>query len=180
MDPGSASGDEDGSDHRADIDAALHAALEQRRRGQHDAARSALVVLAARAPAHAAVQYQAACVHDALGLEAQAVPYYERALALDPTPVDARGAYLGLGSTLRVLGRYAEAEAVLRAGLVRFAGAAELRTFLAMTLYNRGRAHEAMRLALGAIADTSADADVQALARAIRFYAEDLDRRWDA
>lgn len=162
-------------------------ALEQvralRAAGEQKKAREVLVALALRYPDHAVVHYEAACVHDALGFEAQAVPYYLRALALGLSDDPARSAWLGLGSTYRTLGRYADAEHTLREGLARFPGAAEMRTFLAMTLYNLGRHHEAMQLALGVIADTSAytvGSDLRAYERAIRFYAEDLDRRWDA
>ena len=151
-----------------------------RRSGAHEAAHGALIELASRTPDHAIVLYEAACVHDFLGLEAQAVPYYVRALALGLPDETARNAMLGLGSTLRTLGRYEDAERTLREGLTRLPNAHELRTFLAMALYNLGRHHEAMQLLLGVIADTSADPNVRALERAIRFYAEDLDRRWDA
>ena len=159
-------------------------ALEQVRAlrvaGEHESARDRLVELASRHPDHAVVLYEAACVHDALGDEAQAVPYYLRALALGLPDALARSAWLGLGSTYRTLGRYADAERTLRDGLARFPDAAELRTFLAMTLYNLGRHHEAMALALGVIADTTADTELRGYQRAIRFYAQDLDRRWDA
>jgi tetratricopeptide (TPR) repeat protein len=158
---------------------ALDQARAQRAAGEHEAARVALVELASRHPHLAIVLYEAACVHDALGFEAQAVPYYLSALALGLPDRQERSAWLGLGSTYRTLGRYDESERTLREGLARFAGAAEMRTFLAMTLYNLGRHHEAMQLLLGVIADTSADRDLRAYERAIRFYAEDLDRRWN-
>ena len=109
---------------------------------------------------------------------AQAVPFYEAALALGLPPQSLRGAYLGLGSTYRTLGRYEQAEATLREGLAHFADAAELRTFLAMTLHNRGQSRQAVELLLGVVADTSADAHVAAYREAIRFYAQDVERTW--
>jgi tetratricopeptide (TPR) repeat protein len=151
---------------------------EARRSGDLEGARRLALALVAEHPGHAELQYEAACVHDQLGLEADAVPFYEAALALGLPGEHLRGAYLGLGSTLRTLGRYEQAEATLRAGLARFADAAELRTFLAMTLHNRGQSRQAVEMLLGVVADTSADAHVAAYREAIRFYAQDVERRW--
>ena len=47
---------------------------------------------------------------------------------------DRLGAYVGLGSTYRVLGRYADAEKTLRQGLHEFPGNASLTAFLALGL----------------------------------------------
>jgi tetratricopeptide (TPR) repeat protein len=151
---------------------------EARSSGDLEAARALALALVAGHPGDAQLQYEAACVHDQLGLEAEAVPFYEAALALGLSPESLRGAYLGLGSTLRTLGRYEQAEATLRAGLARFADAAEIRTFLAMTLHNRGQSRQAVEMLLGVVADTSADAHVAAYRRAIRFYAQDVERTW--
>lgn len=151
-----------------------------RRAGDHELARDALAALAAARPDDPLAQYEAACVHDFLGQESAAVPYYERAIDAGLAGDALRGAYLGLGSTLRALGRYREAAETLERGLGAFPGAAELRAFLAMARYNLGQHHAAMALLLTALADTSADPHIQGYQRAIRFYAEDLDRTWDA
>ncbi|MER7726741.1 tetratricopeptide repeat protein [Streptomyces sp. NPDC096323] len=135
-----------------------------------------LLSLAAGRPGHAGIAYQTAWAHDSLGLEAQAVPFYER--ALDGTGLaaeDRHGAFLGLGSTLRVLGRYEEARAVLDSGLAEFTEDAALRTFLAMTLYNLGEAREAVGTLLKVTAATAADPRVRAYGRAIEHYADRLD-----
>ena len=96
----------------------LEAARTLRKEGRHAEARAALVALAKAHPDAAVVQYEAACVHDYLGDEAAAVPYYVAAIAAGLPDEELRGAYLGLGSTYRTLGRYADAEAVLVEGLV--------------------------------------------------------------
>jgi hypothetical protein len=51
-----------------------------RRAGKHEEACSLAVSLAAASPEDAELQYEAACVHDYLGREAQAVPFYLAAL----------------------------------------------------------------------------------------------------
>ena len=107
-----------------------------------------------------------------------AVLYYERAIALGLETDDLRGAYLGLGSTLRALGEYEKAEATLLAGVEHFPLSGALRVFLAMALYNRAHYHEAMELLLGELTRPRPDPEIAAYRRAIALYAEDLDRRW--
>src|SRR5687767_14524598 len=110
--------------------------LSLRRAGKHEEVCSLAVLLVTQFPADVELQYQAACVHDFLGREAQAVPFYLAAMSGELSVEHLRSAYLGLGSTYRALGEYAEAERTLREGLARFPDAAELKAFFAMALHN--------------------------------------------
>ena len=151
---------------------------ELRRTGKHEEACALAVDLAARRPADSAVQYETACVHDFLGREGKAVQYYVAAIS-GYLPLDElRGAYLGLGSTYRVLGRFAESEQTLLAGLTHFPAAPELETFLAMTLHNLGRSKEAVQMLLRLLASSSSDSNIQEYKKAIAFYATDIDKTW--
>jgi tetratricopeptide (TPR) repeat protein len=149
-----------------------------RRQGQHEAALRLAVELARQEPRNAPLQYEAARVHDFLGFEEAAVPFYTAAIAAGLSGEELRRAYLGLGSTYRVLGRYPEALATLEEGLRRFPDAVELKVFKAMVLYNVGRSKEAVAGLLTVIAETSNDESVQSYRTPILLYAEDLDRRW--
>lgn len=160
-------------------DARLAEAVALRASGgdaERSRARELLVGLAASWPDDAEVAYQTAWAHDVLGLEAEAVPFYERALAGEGLSTeDRRGAHLGYASTLRTLGRYQEAVAAFRRGLAEFPGDNALRTFSAMALYNVGEHHEAVRTLLETLAVTTSDADIQRYRPAIEHYARDLD-----
>jgi GNAT superfamily N-acetyltransferase len=160
----------------AEAAARLAGAVRRREAGEAETARQALLALSAEFPGDAPVAYQTAWVHDVLGLEAEAVPFYERALTLPGLPEDdRRGALLGLGSTCRVLGRHADAVRTLRQGVEEFPQDGALRAFLAMALYNTGGHHEAMTLLLRLLTATSGDPGVRAYRRAIDHYAGDLD-----
>ncbi|MFG2644990.1 tetratricopeptide repeat protein [Streptomyces sp. NPDC048370] len=160
-------------------DGLLAAAVALREQGRQEEARDRLVELAARRPDDAEVAYQTAWAHDVLGLEAEAVPHYERALKATGTTglseEDRRGALLGLGSTFRILGRYEEAVATLRGAVEEFPDDGALRTFLAMALFNTGDHHESAMLLLRLLAATSDDPSVRRYRRAIEHYAEDLE-----
>ncbi|MFD3484060.1 tetratricopeptide repeat protein [Streptomyces sp. NPDC058665] len=156
-------------------DELLAEAVGLRTRGEAERARERLVALADRHPDDAEVAYQTAWTHDALGVEAEAVAYYERALAGTGLSAEDRlGALVGLGSTFRILGRYEEAVRTLRGGLAEFPDDGALRTFLAMALFNTGQHDEAMRILLELLATTSEDPQVRTYRRAIGHYAKDL------
>jgi predicted Zn-dependent protease len=162
-----------------DVSGPLARAVALREAGALDEARELLLELSAAAPDDAQVACQTAWVHDALGLERDAVPYY--VAALDGTglsAVERRGALLGLGSTYRTLGQYTEAVAVLEAGVHEFPTDRALAVFLAIAQYNTGDAKEAVSGLLTLLVDTTSDQEIQRYHRAITQYAEDLDRVW--
>jgi tetratricopeptide (TPR) repeat protein len=164
------------ADDDVERDALLAEAVRQRQQGQAEEARALLLELSQRYPGDAEVAYQTAWAHDTLGLEAEAVPFYERSLAVgELSATDRAGAFLGLGSTYRALGRYTESTATLRRGCAEFPDDRALDVFLAMTLYNLGEARESCSLLLKLLAATSADEQVRRYRRAIEFYADDLD-----
>ncbi|WP_434628604.1 tetratricopeptide repeat protein [Chromobacterium sp. CV08] len=160
----------------------MHIALENiqqlRQRGEHETARQQTLELLRHQPQHADLHYLAACIHDSLGLEADAIPHYQQALELGLSGETAAEAWLGLGSSHRALGRFDEAETALQEGLRQFPEHHALRAFLAMAQYNLGRHKEATQGLLALLADGSADHGIRAYRRAIHFYAQDLDRTW--
>ncbi|UED83837.1 tetratricopeptide repeat protein [Streptomyces profundus] len=161
-------------------DERLVEAIRVRAAGQHQLAREQLVALAGEFPDDVEVAFHTAWAHDLLGLEAAAVPFYERALSQEGlSPEDRQGALLGLGSTYRVLGRYESAVATLRRGVDEFPDHAGLRTFLAMALYNTGEHRESTGLLLHLLATTSQDPTITDYRQALDRYADHLDETTD-
>lgn len=159
-------------------EATLSQAIRLRQQGQSVQAREQLLILAKQYPHDVEIAYQTAWTHDVLGLEDEAVPFYEQALGGPGLPEEDRhGAFLGLGSTYRVLGRYALSEQTLRSGLEEFPQDVTLQAFLAMVLYNTGETREAVGVLLKALTATSSDRRMQGYRRAIEHYADDLDGR---
>lgn len=157
---------------------ALSRAVRLREAGKLEEARDVLLKLAEKEPDDPAVHYQAAWVHDVMGREREAVPFYERAIACGLSGEDLEEAIVGLGSSYRALGEYDKAVEVLRNGAERFPESRSVQVFLAMALYNAGGYEEAVRLLLKNLAETSGDAGISAYAPAITFYAERLDETW--
>ncbi len=111
----------------------------------------------AGAPGILARPFQLAVVHGNLGLEREAIPFYTQALALGLSGLDLERAYLGLGSTYRILGAYQLVEETLRQGVQAFPQNRAIQIFLAMTLYNRQQHREAMELVLSNLMETTSD-----------------------
>ncbi|MFI5356889.1 MAG: tetratricopeptide repeat protein [Opitutales bacterium] len=157
-----------------DWKAPLSAITGARHGGQVGSSLEPLRALDARFPNVAEINYQLAWTCDALGRAAEAVPIYEKAIALGLPPHELSGALLGLGSTLRSLGRHDRAAEVLESGRAQFPGHREFDVFLALALHDLGRHAEAMQLLLSVIADTADDPGLTAYQRAIRHHAENL------
>src|SRR3954452_19896098 len=100
--------------------------------GLLDASRSLALDLLAAHPDDPALNCQAAWTHDTMGLEVEAVPFYERAIVGGLDDEDLRGVLLGLGSTYRVIGRDADAVQTLAEGVTRFPDDGAMRAFYAL------------------------------------------------
>lgn len=172
--PDAAADDDPNSADRARL---LAEGVRWREEGRLEDALARMLALSARHPDDGAVAYQTAWIHDRMGLEGAAVPYYRRAIESGRlSPRDRLGALTGCGSTLRGLGRYQEAAELLTDATAEFPDDGALQAFLAMTLHNLGRSGEAVSLLLRLLAASSTAPNVQEYRSAIEFYAQDLDR----
>jgi tetratricopeptide (TPR) repeat protein len=153
----------------------LDAIIGARHGGQVAHVLDLLKRLDARFPNVAEIAYQLAWTHDGLGHAREALPHYERAIALGLPPNELAGALTGLGSTLRTLGQPERAVEVLRSGRAQFPDHREFDAFLALALHDLGAHGEALQLALGVLVDTSEDPGITAYQRALRFEAGKLE-----
>jgi tetratricopeptide (TPR) repeat protein len=155
-------------------DRRLAGAVSLRESGQAEQGRPLLIALAAECPDDAEVQYQAAWVHDYLGLEEDAVPYYERALALGLPEPEMEGLVLALGSTYRNVSRIEDSLALLERGVVDYPSNHAMRCFLALTRLSNDEPDEALALVFDVILATSADASIERYRRALSSYRDEL------
>ena len=149
--------------------------------GDQTGAERALLGLLEERPGDARANYLMASLCDQRGQEGRAVPFYRRAVAApgELPEEDLAGAYLGLGSTYRLLGEYEDSRQTLREGLRRFPTDRALSTFLALTLHNLGEHHEATSILLKNLVETTGDPDIRLYGRALSFYADRLDETFE-
>ena len=158
------------SDWKPELDAIVGA----RHGGRVDHLLDLLRKLDARYPNVAEINHQLAWTLETHGKPAEALPHYEKAVALGLAPNEHANALIGLATTLRSLGQAARAAEVLRSGRLQFPDNREFDMFLSLALHDLGDHAEALRLALIALADTTEDPGLTAHQRAIRHEADRL------
>ena len=158
------------------IDNEISRAVLLRANGQHTEALAVLFDLEKIAPDDAALHFEIACTYDALGLEGDSIPHYEKALAVGLVDDNRRDALLGLGSSYRCVAQYADAVRTLERGMAEFPLAHEYAVFLAMALHNLGDHRRALQLLLKHVAEHTSDPQTAKYQRAIFHYAENPDR----
>ena len=156
----------------------LASAIQLREAKKHEEARQLLLELHADFPNDPQVNYQCAWIHDLLGLEREAIPFYEKAVQEGLSGDELKGALLGMGSTYRCIGEYQKAKETFQRALDLFPENHEYKVFLAMTLHNLKEHTKAMELLLASLLDTTKDDGILGYERALRFYADKLDETW--
>lgn len=158
------------SDWKPELDAIVGA----RHGGRADHVLDLLRKLDARFPNVAEIHYQLAWTLDTAGKATDALPHYEKAVALGLEPNEHANALIGLATTLRALGQSGRAAEVLRSGQVQFPDNREFDIFLSLALHDLGEHTEALRLALLTLCDTTEDSGLTAYQRALRYAASQL------
>jgi hypothetical protein len=113
--------------------------------------------------------FELAGVHDALGLEVEAVSLYRYAFEAGLAGTSALRGSIQLASTLRNIGHSAEAVSILESMPDAGADEGARRAFLALALHDEGRHGEALRTALLALIPT-----LGGYQRALTAYAAEL------
>lgn len=157
------------------VNAEVLRAIKLRDAGQHTEALAILLDLRKVSPDDPKLNYEIACTYDPQGLEADAVPFYERALEGGLGVEDRRGALLGLGSAYRSIERFADAVRTLERGFAEFPHAPEFEVFLGLALYSMGDYRRAVQTLLRHVATHPGHEHVAKYQRAIHFYAEQPD-----
>jgi len=154
-------------------------AVRLRESGDLAAARQLLTALLADEDSrHSLANYHLAWTLDRMGLETDAVPHYERAIAAGLDSEDLRGALLGLGSTYRVNGRDADAVQTLAGGVAQFPDDGAMRAFYALALHSAGDHTRATQEFLRVILASNADPQIARYRNALTEYMEHPDERW--
>lgn len=160
----------------------LASAIKLRESQNHEEARQLLLELHSEFPEDPQVNYgcklPCAWIHDLLGLEREAIPFYEKAIQAGLNSDDLKSALLGMGSTYRCIGEYQKSIETLQHARTLFPDSHEFKVFLGMAYYNIGEYSTAMDLLLNSLADTSSDEGILRYQHAIRFYSDKLDQTW--
>jgi tetratricopeptide (TPR) repeat protein len=155
----------------------IEAAIKLRRNGEPEAALQLLLPLLQSNERNPELHCQIAYTYDSMGKESDAIDFYEAALA-NGLKEDRQGAFLGMGSTYRCLGKYEESLRTFDRALEEFPQVRSFKVFRALTLFNLGRAEESVSDLLVQLLDTTSDEEIKSYERALRFYSDKLSQTW--
>jgi tetratricopeptide (TPR) repeat protein len=160
----------------------LASAIKLRESEKHEEACQLLLELHSEFPDDSQVNYGSllpcAWIHDLLGLEREAISFYEKAIQTGLEGDDLKSALPGMGSTYRCMGEYQRSIDTFQQARTLFPDSQEFNVFLGMAYYNIGEYAKAMELLLTSLANTSSDAGILRYQRAIRFYSDKLNQIW--
>ncbi|MBO8178779.1 MAG: tetratricopeptide repeat protein [Bacillus sp. (in: Bacteria)] len=145
---------------------------------EFEKARTTLLKLLEKQPDHPELNFYCASAHDALGIEREAIPYYEQALVCQIEGELREATYVQLGSSYRCIGEYEKAKQVFKKGIKEFPTNLALQTFIALTLYNLEEHSEAVSTLLKVCIHSSDDKWIFKYRTALQYYGEHLDETW--
>lgn len=138
--------------------------------GKHDEHLREAKALALREPLNVLAQIEAAFAHDRMGLERDAIRYYDAAYALGVPEERRRHFFVGYGSTLRNVGRADDAVAILARAIADDPGYAPFAAFLALALAEAGHTKAALATMLGCALDVARPGAFDGYERALNEY----------
>jgi len=125
------------------------------------------------------VLFEVGGIYDLMDSANEAIPYYHRAIELGLEGPDLQECYICFGICQRAVGDYPESLETLEQAAELFPKDNSIKVFLAMTLYSNGRNHDAVKLLLELLAETSSDEEIGIYRDTIEFYKDNLDEVWD-
>jgi len=126
-------------------------------------------------PTTGRAKFELANALDYLGEETQAIPLYEEAISLGLSEEYQAYARLQLGSSLRNVGRFQEAESLLRDAERLYPHMPSISMFLALALHSSGRWNVSLKVALQAMLWHIKTHDVERCRPALENYIQELD-----
>ncbi len=115
---------------------------------------------------------------DNLGEEMEAIGYYQRAFDLGLDISQRADAYIGLGSSLKVLGRTWESRKVLEEGLAEFPSHPSMRVFYGLTLFQDGNPADALRQILEVTIREVTHTEFTPYRKTLQYYCDHLTESW--
>lgn len=162
-----------------DVQDTIRRARALRRDEQLEESQNLLLQLLEHSPRDPLVLYEVGGSYDVLGAEKQAIPYYRQAIQAGLSGDDLQECLVCLGSSYRVIGRFAEAVKTLETAVEKFPQKLSGQVFLGLAYYSNGQESEAVSLLLDLLLKTTGDADILSFRQTLEFYKDNLDEVWD-
>lgn len=166
-------------ENESDLLAAIEEARALRRADDLEASQALLLEMLETQPSHPLVLFEVGGSYDVMGEVEMAIPYYRRAIGAGLEGSDLQECLVCLGSTLRIVGEYEDAVAILEQAVDEFPDRNSGRAFLALAYYSNGDAEQAVSELLSLLLDTTEDQDILAYSDTLGYYKDNLDETAD-
>lgn len=156
----------------------LKTALEIRRSGNLKESNILLNELVSEYPDHALLHYECAWSHDIMSQEEEAIHFYEQALELGLSGLEAVNAYARIGLMYRLRGRLADSEKILMTGISKYwdaEGNGLLKALYAFTMYDMKKTGDAIRWMTEALLASSVDQGIMNNRKMLQYLGSNMD-----
>lgn len=144
-----------------------------------DESEELLLALLEEYPDDPLVLFEVGGAYDVMGLEIEAIPYYERAIDEGLEGSDLLECLICLGICQRAIGDFQEAIDALEEAVNQFPDENSSKTFLALVYYSNEQYSESVRLLMDLLLNTTKDEQILSYADTLDFYKDNLDEVWD-
>jgi tetratricopeptide (TPR) repeat protein len=162
-----------------DIHIAINEAKVLRREDNLEESQELLLALLQEYPHDPLVLFEVGGSYDVMGLEPEAIPYYEQAVQRGLEGSDLQECLVCLGSSYRVVGESQEAVDILEDAIDQFPDNNSSRAFLALAYYSNDQVEESVRTLLELLLETTKDENILAYADPLDYYKDNLDEVWE-
>jgi tetratricopeptide (TPR) repeat protein len=125
------------------------------------------------------VLFELGGAYDVMGLEIEAIPYYERAIDQGLEGPELLECYICLGLNHRAIGEFEDAVEILENATSQYPEDNSAKTFLALAYYSNEQYAESVQLLVGLLVQTTDDEQITAYADTLDYYKDNLDEVWE-
>ena len=154
-------------------------AKDLRQEEKLDESEELLLTLLEEYPDDPQVLFEVGGAYDVMGLESEAIPYYQRAIDEGLEGTELLECLICLGITQRVIGEFQEAVDALEEAVNSFPDDNSSKAFLALAYYSNQQHSEAVQTLLDLLLTTTNDEQILSYADTLDFYKDNLDEIWD-
>jgi tetratricopeptide (TPR) repeat protein len=157
----------------------LNRAKSLRKEDNLEESQELLLTLLEQHPHDPQVLFEVGGSFDVMGLEPEAIPYYEQAIQAGLEGPELQECLVCLGSSYRLTGEYQEAIDILEEAIDQFPENNSSKAFLALAYYSNNQVEEAIRLLLELLLTTTGDENILAYTGPLDYYKDNLDEMWE-
>jgi tetratricopeptide (TPR) repeat protein len=157
----------------------INRAKALRREDRLEESQELLLALQQEYPYDPLVLFEVGGSYDVMGLEPEAIPYYEQAVQQGLEGSDLQECLVCLGSSYRVVGESQEAVDILEDAIEQFPDNNSSKAFLALAYYSNDQVEESVRTLLELLLETTKDENILAYADPLDYYKDNLDEVWE-